>query len=79
MRTREITAVDISSSLFKSPGAKWPAQVCFASFQLAEMDEVWSAADQNSEQTFTRKIDMPESAFMNPFQLFPITWLSHFG
>lgn len=43
------------------------------------MDSDWSAADQNLKQTLSRQIDMPESDFMNPFQLFPITRLLHFG
>lgn len=54
------------------------AKICCSSVQLAEMGSQ-SSADQNSKQTFSRQIDMPESAFMNPFQLFPITLLLYFG
>lgn len=54
-------------------------QVCSVSFQLAETNSDLSDADHNSKQTFSRQIDMPDSAFTNPFQVFPISRLLHFG
>lgn len=65
--------------VLKVQGAEWPAQVCsrvFSSWLKYIADR--SAAEQNSKQTLRRQIEMPESTFVNPFQLFPITRLLRF-